>query len=185
MDKIKITKASSPAHLQGILDLQSENHLEILSAEEKKTQGFITVRHSLEQLQAMNIIAPHILALENEKVVGYLLAMTQKSRNHIPLLIPMFEQFDRLHLDGKSISDYRLMVVGQVCVGKNHRGQGLFDQLYKAYKEAYSATYDFAITEIALSNTRSMAAHQRIGFQVIHEFEDKTQAWAIVRWSWK
>lgn len=185
MDNIKITKASSPAHLQGILDLQSENHLELLSSEEKKAQGFITVRHSLEQIQTMNLIAPHILALEGEKVVGYLLAMTQKSRDLIPLLFPMFEQFDRIHLDGKSISDYRLMVVGQVCVGKNHRGRGLFDLMYQAYKEEYSKTYDFTITEIALSNSRSMAAHQRIGFQVIHEFEDETQAWSIVRWNWK
>lgn len=185
MDKLRITKASSLEDLQGILDLQSENHLETLSEEEKNAQGFVTVKHEFEQLQEMNQIAPHIIALEEGKVVGYILAMTQLSKNLIPLLIPMFEQFDRLQLDGRSVSDYRLMVVGQVCVGKNHRGMGLFDRMYQAYKEAYAETYDFAITEIALSNSRSMTAHQRVGFKVIHEFEDETQAWAIVRWNWK
>jgi predicted GNAT superfamily acetyltransferase len=185
MHKLRITKASSQEDFQGILDLQAKNHLEALSEEEKRVQGFVTVKHELEQLEAMNKIAPHIIAKEDGMVVGYLLAMTQKSRDLIPILIPMFEQFDRIKVDTKRVSDFRLMVVGQVCVGKNHRGKGVFEGMYQAYKEAYASAYDFAITEIACINSRSMAAHQRLGFQVIHEFEDETQAWAIVRWNWK
>lgn len=182
---IQITHASSTEDLQGILALQLENHLNTLSTEEKESQGFVTVRHSLEQLEEMNTIAPNLIAKEDNLVVGYLLAMTKASRNLIPVLVPMFDQFDQVQYQGKSVSEYEYMVIGQVCVGKNQRGKGLFDQLYQAYKNAFSEKYSFAITEIALSNHRSLAAHRRVGFEVMYEFEDDTQSWAIVAWDWK
>ena len=185
MKSIVIKKAATGEELQGILDLQAENHLTTLSTEEKSIQGFVTVKHDLNQLLAMNKIAPHIIAKEGEEVVGYILAMTKESKNMIPVLVPMFNQFDGLHYLGRMVSEFNYMVVGQVCVGKNYRGQGLFDRMYEAYKQKFNEKFDFAITEIALSNTRSLAAHNRIGFEVIHEFEDDTQAWAIVCWNWK
>jgi predicted GNAT family N-acyltransferase len=182
---IQLKKANSQKDLLGILDLQAENHLTSLSPEEKMQQGFVTVRHSLGQLQELNAFAQHIIAVDSGKVVGYILAMTKHSKNLIPVLIPMFEQFDMLTYKNKKMSEHDFMVIGQVCVDKAQRGKGLFDRMYKAYREYYSSTFDFAITEIALSNQRSMAAHLRIGFQVIHEFKDETQLWAIVVWDWK
>lgn len=181
----QITFSKTAQDLQGILDLQLENHLTTLSAEEKESQGFVTVRHTFEQLEEMNHIAPHIIAKEGEKVVGYILAMTKASRNLIQVLIPMFDQFDRIIYQSKSVSDFNYMGVGQVCIGKEQRGKGLFDQMYQAYQQAFQSSYDFAITEIALSNVRSLAAHHRVGFEIIHQFEDETQAWAIVAWDWK
>ena len=182
---IEIKSAESNSELQGILDLQWENHLHSISDSEKNEQGFVTVRHSLEQLQLMNSIAPHIIAKEEEQVVGYILAMTKASKDLVPVLIPMFQQFDQLSYQDKKVSSCDYMVIGQICVGKSHRGQGLFDRMYEAYREAFSSSYEFAITEIAKSNFRSLSAHKRVGFEVIHEFEDETQEWAIVAWNWK
>lgn len=181
---IEIKSAESRAELLGILDLQLENHLQTVSDSEKNEQGFVTVRHTLEQLQLMNSIAPHIIAKEGEKVVGYILAMTKASKSLVPVLIPMFAQFDQLDYKGKKVSEYDYMVIGQICVGKTHRGQGLFDQMYEAYSKSFSDTFSFAITEIANSNFRSLAAHKRVGFEVIHEFEDDLFEWAIVAWDW-
>jgi ribosomal protein S18 acetylase RimI-like enzyme len=180
----QIRTAKSKSDLQGILDLQWENHLSRVSDEVKQADGFVTVRHTPEQLLALQSIAPHVIALEEDEVVGYILAMTKASRDLIPVLIPMFDQFDQVYFKGKKIADHHYLVIGQVCVGKDQRGKGLFDQMYKAYKDEFSHRYSFAITEIAQSNVRSLAAHRRVGFEVIHEFEDETQAWAIVAWDW-
>lgn len=182
---ITVRTAQTTSDLGGILDLQWENHLSRVSDEVKQVEGFVTVRHSLEQLQTLQSIAPHVIALEEDRVVGYILAMTKANRNLIPVLIPMFDQFDQINFQGKKVADYEYMVVGQVCVGKDQRGKGLFDQMYAAYKSEFSNCYSFAITEIAKSNTRSLAAHKRVGFEVIHEFKDETQSWAIVTWDWK
>lgn len=183
--KPQVRLTQSPSDLQGILDLQWENHLSQLSSEAKKESGFVTVRHTLAQLESMHQLAPHVMADYQGQTAGYVLAMTKASRTLIPVLFPMFDLFEEISYRGKKISDYDYMSVGQVCVGKDFRGQGLFDSMYGAYRDAYSDSYDFAITEIALSNTRSLAAHKRVGFEIIHEYEDYTQPWAIVLWDWK
>ena len=181
---VYLCPSQSTTDLEGILSLQRENLSTTLSQEEKDEQGFVTIQHNLAQLETMHKIAPHVLAKENDQVVGYVLAMTIDSREVVPLMVPLFENFDQSEIGGKKITDYNLMVVGQVCVGKSQRGTGLFDKLYNTYREEYASTYDFAITSVALSNYRSLAAHQRVGFKIIHTFQDSLNPWAIVYWDW-
>ncbi|SEG36588.1 GNAT family N-acetyltransferase [Algoriphagus boritolerans] len=173
------------AELRGILDLQKVNLLSEISEEEKAEQGFVTVRHSLDQLKLMHSLEPHVITKDGEKVIGYILAMTKESRDLVPVLIPMFEQFDRLNFGEKLLSDYDYLVIGQICIDKSYRGQGIFDKMYELYRSTFASRYDFAVTEIALSNFRSLKAHQRVGFKVIHEFDDTTQNWAIVLLDWR
>jgi hypothetical protein len=181
---VHLSLSQSTTDLEGILSLQQVNLLTHLSQEEKAEQGFVTIQHNLDQLEAMHAIAPHVLAKEKDQVVGYVLAMTLASRELVPLMVPLFENFEQLEIGGKKVTDYNPMVVGQVCVGKSQRGTGLFDKLYTAYREEYAGTYDFAITSIALSNHRSLAAHQRLGFKVLHTFQDSLHPWSIVYWDW-
>ena len=74
--------------------------------------------------------------------------------------------------------------MGQICVGKDYRGQGVFRQLYLAHRERLSQDFDYCITEVSTSNIRSMRAHQNIGFQVLHTFTDELDEWNIVLWDW-
>jgi L-amino acid N-acyltransferase YncA len=181
---VHLSLSQSTADLEGILSLQHENLSTNLSQEEKDKQGFVTIQHNLEQLQSMHSVAPHVLAIENDQVVGYVLAMTLASREVVPLMVPLFENFDQSEIGDKKVTDYNPMVVGQVCVGKSQRGTGLFDKLYTEYREQYASTHDFAITSVALSNYRSLAAHQRVGFKILHTFQDSLHPWAIVCWDW-
>ena len=93
---ISIKLIETDSELQGILDLQLANLLSEISEEEKTNQGFVTVRHSLEQLTQLNEIEPHIIAKDGNQVVGYILAMTKASRDLVPVLVPMFNQFDQV-----------------------------------------------------------------------------------------
>lgn len=182
MNIISYHTAQTEEDFQGILQLQAENHLSTLS---NFDQGFVTVRHRMEDIRKMNSFAPHIIAKDGEKVAAYVLAMTVDSKEDIPVLIPMFDQFDKLDFKGQKVSAYHYLVVGQVCVGKDYRGLGVFDQLYQKYKEVHSDKFDFAITEIATNNVRSLQAHKRVGFQEIHRFTDPIpMEWSIVVWDW-
>jgi|SRR5690606_6938736 len=184
-DMIQFKSAETTEELDGILRLQSANLSQNISGLEKAEQGFVTVRHNLEQLAEMNRIAPHVIAKDGDKVVGYILAMTKASKDLVPVLVPMFAQFDGLIYGEKPVSSLNYLVIGQICVDKHYRGQGIFDRMYAAYREAFSQRFDLAITEIAVSNRRSIQAHQRVGFRVIHEFSDTTDDWAIVALDWK
>ena len=75
-------------------------------------------------------------------------------------------------------------VMGQVCVAKDFRGQQVFSDLYQKMKTEMSSHFDCIVTEIATRNTRSIRAHEKVGFETIHIYEDETEEWAIVAWDW-
>ena len=151
---------------------------------EEKEQGFVTVHHTFEVLQQMHQLAPSVIVKEDDKVVAYALTMVNECRHLIPVLLPMFDLFDRIEYNGKSLKEYRFYVMGQIGVHKDYRGKGLVQLLYDKHKEAYATQYDFIITEIATRNGRSMRAHEKTGFKTIHQFSDETEEWNIVLWDW-
>ncbi len=183
---IDFTTAVTDKDLMGIMELQKSNLPVHLTQEEMQREGFVTVVHRFDDLKQMNDIEQHVIAKDNGTVVAYLLAMTSKSKYAIPILVPMFNLFDEVDYKGKKVSGYHYIVVGQVCVSKAYRGQGILDKCYEAYKSKFGKDYDFAITEIATSNQRSIHAHKRIGFEEIYRYvaPDKVE-WSIVVWDWK
>ena len=110
-----------------------------LSQEQMDSQGFVTVVHSFETLKKMNDTEASIIAKDGDKVIGYLLAMTNASRDDIPILIPMFEAFDQVIFHDKKIASFNYLVVGQVCVAEGYRGKGILDDCYEAYKEHFKS----------------------------------------------
>lgn len=182
---ITYTISDSKEDLEGILRLQKANLSRSLSPGEAAAEGFVTVDHSFEQLKQLHDIAPHIIAKDHDRVIGYLLAMTSRSRNDIPVLIPMFREFESILYRGKPVGEWNYLVVGQVCIDKAWRGQGVLDRCYAAYRDRYSNKYDFAITEIATVNHRSRRAHQKTGFEEIHFYSSPGQTgWVVVLWDW-
>jgi GNAT superfamily N-acetyltransferase len=166
----------------GILDLQQENHIKNL---ESLDQGFVFAEHTVEDLWKMNTLAPHIIAKDGEHVAAYILAMTVECKDDIVMLIPMFEQFDQLEYKGVPLSDYNYLVVGQVAVSRDYRGQGIFDYCYQCYREEHAGNFDFAITEISELNYRSLAAHYRVGFRELSRYPNEVgEEWIIVVWDW-
>jgi L-amino acid N-acyltransferase YncA len=183
---INFTLATTEQDLNDILELQQANLRENVSQHERESQGFVTVCHSFEQIQNLNKYEKHVIAKHQNKVIAYALAMTAASKVEIPILAPMFDVFDELEFESKKIADFEYILVGQVCVAKTFRSQGVFDDLYEKYAQFYRSKYDFAITEIASSNTRSRKAHARVGFKEIHAFTDSNLInWVIVIWDWK
>jgi len=182
---LSILTSTSEKDLHGIIELQKNNLPVNLTSEEISSQGFVTVIHSLPQLEKMNTIEQHVICKDGNKVIAYLLAMTDKSKDDLPVLIPMFKMFNNIRYRGKMISDYHYIVVGQVCVDKSYRGQGILDRCYGEYKNIFSKKYDFAITEIVTTNLRSLNAHRRIGFKEIQRFKGPDNIeWSIVIWDW-
>ena len=175
----------SHKELTWILHLQKINHFTTLPDEERKAKGFLTCIHTNEILAKWNRIAPHIIAVKDGKVIGYLLTMTSEASLDMPILQPMFQVFEELHYQEKAISKYNYLVVGQVCVAKEFRGAGVLEKLYELYGRAYSEKFDFAITEIAVKNKRSIHAHIKNGFEKLLIYETtECGEWCIVILDW-
>ncbi|GGG23038.1 hypothetical protein GCM10011344_24660 [Dokdonia pacifica] len=175
---ITYKRAASDQELQEILAIQKRNLKAVISIQERKEQGYITVPHTFDILKKMNDACPHILAMDGDRVAGYALVMLRSFKYEMPILIPMFETADRL-LKGKNY-----VAMGQVCIDKPYRGQGVFKGMYTFYKEQLSTTYDCLFTEVATSNIRSLEAHKRVGFKILETQITDGTSWEIVNWDW-
>ena len=184
MKAIEIDVANSPQYLLQILELQAKNHVSTISAEVKQKEGFVTVKHNIELLTAMNQEARQIIARDGDQVIAYALVMLKSFQNLIPVLVPMFNMFQKIPYKGKPVSEYSYYVMGQICVAEGYRVLGIVDKLYAKHKEVYSNKFDCLITEVSTSNIRSMKAHERVGFKTIHTFTDATDEWNILLWDW-
>ncbi|MEM9338375.1 MAG: GNAT family N-acetyltransferase [Bacteroidota bacterium] len=179
-----VRQVESESELKQILDLQNDNHYTNVPEHVKEADGFVTVRHDLKTLTMLNDKARHVIALEKGKVIGYALVMLKELRDLIPVLVPMFDMFQKIEYQGVRLSNYNYYAMGQICIAEGYRGKGVFSQLYNKHKEVYSELYDLCLTEVSSSNPRSMKAHEKVGFQNIHQFRDKTDEWNILCWDW-
>lgn len=173
-----------PEELEQIKDLQVKNNRQHISEEEFRTQGFITMPFTIDMLQAMNDLAPAIIIKDEDKVVAYALVLLKEGRQIYPPFESMFRNFEKIIWKNKLLTSYNYYVMGQICVAKEYRGQGLVDMLYKKHKEIYSGKYDVVVTEISTSNPRSIKAHENSGFQIINIHKDELDEWAVVLWDW-
>ena len=176
-----------PAHtdddLHAILALQQANLPKAISAGEAREQGFVTVEHDFPLLREMNNLFPHAIAREGTELAGYALAMMPSFGDRIPVLRAMCERLDRLSWAGVPLSELRYGIMGQVCVAKPYRGQGVFAGVYEDLGRRMAPHFDLLVTEIAIRNTRSLRAHEKIGFVEMERFsEPGVEDWVIVGW---
>jgi ribosomal protein S18 acetylase RimI-like enzyme len=181
---IIFTTITTDQEIWQLLDLQQKNLSKNVSEDVANNQGFVTVVHDFELLSRMNQTVPQIIAKDGDELIAYALVMPESFRNDIPVLTAMFELMDGLEYKGKLIKDVQYYAMGQICVAENYRGMGIFDGLYAKHKETLSVRFELCVTEIAKRNTRSLAAHKRVGFEIIHEYFDVNypELWEVVAW---
>ncbi|MEM9364116.1 MAG: GNAT family N-acetyltransferase [Bacteroidota bacterium] len=172
---IAYKQASTPKELQQILALQQKNLPKNLSKEEIQRDGFLTVEHTYDLLKEMNDICPHIIALENNEVVGYALCMHPTFAESIEILRSMFYEINEVV---KNRNNY--MVMGQICIAKTHRSKGIFRKLYTIMKTKLPAGFDTIITEVDAKNQRSMNAHRAVGFKELKNYHSDGKDWSLI-----
>ncbi len=173
-------RATSEEDLDQILTLQQKNLPGVVSSKEKKVEGFVTVCHSFDILQEMNDACPHIVAKSDGMVIGYALCMHPKFANKVEVLRPMFKEISTVHPKNNSY-----MVMGQICISKAFRGQGIFRQLYQTMKEAVQPEFKQIITEVDAENERSLRAHYAVGFQELKTYRSGDRNWNLIGLRWQ
>ncbi len=172
---ISFTRAKEGKDLIQILEIQKNNLPINLSKEESNKEGFVTVCHTLQQLQAMNDECPHIVAKVDDTVVGYALCMTRSFADDIEVLKPMFKEIEKMLPE-----EEKYIVMGQICIAKEYRKKGIFKNLYAEMKKAVKEDYYQIITEVDSTNQRSLNAHRAIGFTLLKTYISNQQEWQIV-----
>jgi len=181
---VQLTRAKDKADLQAILDLQKLNLRKLIGEEEAGKEGFLTAQYTIEMMEQMHQFQPSIIAKEGDKVAGYVIITDKNSFGQHPLLDDLFNSIDQLNYKGNNLKEINYVLVGQLCVAKAYRGTGLVQKMYHYYKDCLKDQYQYLVTDVAQENQRSIKAHLKTGFEIIHSIEYGGIGWEIVIWDW-
>ena len=188
MEKITFTTAKTREDIAKIIELQRKNQIRNLDEATMKSEGFVTFEYEIEPLFAMNQSHPSVVAwAEDGRLAGYCISACSADRGYFEVLDRTYDYFEALEFCGKKLSDQPMMLTGQICVAEGFRGLCVFEGLYAKFQAIWSPGFEFCVTEISKKNTRSLRAHERIGFEVFHEFSDEilNETWVVVGWDWR
>ena len=180
MNNISIETTSDVKDFERILALQSDNFKSALTESEIASQGFVTLQMSMEELNHIRGGYGHVVAKNGlGEVVAYALVMLKSKGLEIPQFAGLFHTMDTLPIFSAGSVSY--FILGQICVAKAYRGQGLFDRVYHRLFAEMAKEFDYIATEVAKVNARSLRAHVRMGFEVVREHEEDGEIWCIVQ----
>jgi predicted N-acetyltransferase YhbS len=183
---IQIKRVDRDEEIVGIKDLQMRNHKSILSKEEMASQGFVTAEYSIDFLKRMNEAEPSVIAVDSiGKVVGYAIASPKSIQGQHSFLDELFAAADELQIAGNAVQALNYILVGQLCVAKSHRGQGLVTEMYNFFRKDLSPFYDCVITDVDLENPRSLKAHLNAGYQILATKTYGGLSWNVVFQDWR
>lgn len=182
MATIKLVETEQ--ELIGLKQLQTNNLRRLIGEEEAMKEGFVTSEYSLELLQKMHAVYPSIIVKEGEEVVAYTIVTNKSVYGEHPEVDHLFNTLDATVYNDKYLKEVPYILVGQVCVGKTHRGQGWVPKMYEFYKSIHAKNYTYLVTDISQANKRSIRMHQKVGFETIGVIEQVGTGWDIVLWNW-
>jgi hypothetical protein len=184
---ISITTVQTEEDLLGIQELLRSNLRQNLSVDTQSSRGYLSIEYSLDFLRRINQVAPSIIAIDSaSKLVGYALVISPEFAPELPDLQELTLMISTLEYKSKPLRNYTYYIMGQVCIADDFRGQKIFDRMYHKQHQLYGDRFQLLITCISDKNTRSLRAHTRVGFQVVHSFKNSVsdENWNIVLWDW-
>src|SRR3989338_8931202 len=120
--------------LPAIRALHEQNLSRNVSEEEKEREGFVSVETDLPLLKRVRKDAGIMVAEHpSEGVVAYAVPLTLEHAQSIPLLTPFIERVLRLSHQKTKLSDLRVVIAGQLCIARGHKGIGLPEPLHHEF----------------------------------------------------
>ncbi len=172
---VEYTRVTNKEELDEILVLQKQNLPTHLTEKEIEKEGFVTILHTFDLLERMNAVCPHIIAKDKGRVIGYALCMHPDFSKEIPILLSMLEQLKVVLPHEESF-----IIMGQICIDKAYRRQGVFRRLYKTMKKSLSSTFKLIVTEVDGRNKRSLNAHLACGFTTKKKYQSDGRDWYLI-----
>ena len=163
-----------------ILALQQENFRSAIT-EDDKQNGFLSAKFTKEQFMAMNEDLSVIVAIKNNKLIGYVSGASFGYCKQFPLLRETIEDISthKRKVSDTPMTSENTFFYGPVCIAKAERGQGILEGLFDALKKIatnHAKHYSNCAFFMSPENIRSSNAHQkRLGVRNIGSFFSSTR----------
>ena len=157
--------------IEKVLELHSKYQIDSIKQEDKK-DGFITTAFTKEQMVDLITLEQGLfIAIENEKIVAYVMSASWKFWSRWPMFAFMMEDLPNLEYLGQKLSVQNSYQYGPVCVDIEYRGSGVLEKIFDFARENMSKRFPILVTFINKINPRSYEAHtKKLKLEVIKEF---------------
>lgn len=137
--------------LEAILVLQEKNQLD--------AGGMLSARLPPSLIAEMIREMPVIVAVSDQRLVGYLLISTPAMNEEVPIVFEMLKVYH---------ADHSTLINGPICVSSHLRGQGIAQGLYQ---ELWRINHGYNyLCFIRRDNDASIRTHLQLGMQEVGTF---------------
>src|SRR3989344_1074594 len=176
-----IVRPARKEDFKAIRSLQKANHFSSVTEDYKAREGFVSVETSIKMLDRLNEDIGICVAEKAGNIVGYEMPLGLQHAAQLPLLKPFIVRFKTIDYDGNKVSDYNVVIEGQILVAKGEKGQGITEALHEQFVNGLKGKYDLLITEISDQNPRSLHVHtNKLGLKVIDEYAAEGRNWYVL-----
>ncbi len=156
---------------------------------DQKKDGFLSGQFTSQQFKRINEDVAVIVAESREaedgskfknSIVAFLCASTPELNQSSPLPRAMIGEFPTAMLEGEKLSHLHPLICGPVCVDASYRGKGLVTELYSKLFLHIADRFKAAVVFVAVDNPRSIAAHHKLGMQVVKNFHYAEKEYVIM-----
>lgn len=153
-----IFRRASPSDYSGICDLAAANHRDGLSVDAQR-QGFLSARFSLGQIGAMAEDLGVMVAVAEERVVGFMCASRCEWTGQPAIVRHMVDCFPQCRWHNRPLDGNGAFVYGPVCIDMAYRGQGVLRKMYQCLLRELQGRYRVGVGFVADENEASLRAH--------------------------
>jgi hypothetical protein len=165
-------RPAKTSDIDGVLELHFRYQVDHIK-EEDKSDGFVTTPFTKEQLN--DLVSKEdgiIIALHENKIVAYALVASWHFWSAWPFFQHMIKGLPDLSYKGHTLTTENSYQYGPICIEKNMRNSGIFEQLFEYALTHMAHRYPVLVTFINKTNSRSFEAHTRKAkLDIINEFE--------------
>lgn len=138
----------------------------------------------MEQIHRINSELGVYLAIQENDVIGYLMAESVEFAVESPLLAFLLNRLKDISFEGVPLSSSNLFVYGPVCIDRHYRGQKILEELFRVMLQTLRGQYAAGVAFVSKSNPRSFNAHNnKLGMRMIDEFAFKGQKYRTLVFS--
>lgn len=179
MSSITIRQAE-PNDYKAIIELQNANTPDQLTEQEKK-EGFVVSSMTEETLDGINKNLGVLVAIEDDKLAGFVCLTTTNHLPGHPVVKAMYESFPNQIFNHKPLTEYRVFIYGPVLIHSNWRGKGILKKLFAAVKDFTKKEYDLGAAFINDKNPHSLAVHiQGLGMTALTPFNYQDETFQLI-----
>ncbi|MGG4608814.1 N-acetyltransferase [Providencia sp. Me31A] len=143
----------------------------LLQANAQSQQGGLLGEYPLSKVSAMFTNSASTMIAHNENIfLGVVFSFDSQSASLPPIVHFIIEQY-------RAIIENNWFY-GPVCIDKNYRGKNILKGLYNSICACHTGK---PIAFINADNTRSLAAHLKIGMNNVAEFEFQNTSYILVK----